>query len=60
VDADGNAFAVVGNFGISPAQVTLPLPVSGDWKIYGTDKVYSNVSEVVLNLEAAEYMILVK
>ena len=60
VDADGNAFAVVGNFGISPVQVTLPLPVSGDWKIYGTDKVYSNVSEVVLNLEAAEYMILVK
>lgn len=57
-DAEGKSFVVVGNFDINPAEVTVTMPSSGKWKVYGTDKVYEG-AEVKLNLAAAEYVILV-
>ena len=58
-DADGKAFAVVGNFDINAAEVTVPLPAQGNWKEYNGEGAWENVSEVTLNLESAEYKILV-
>jgi hypothetical protein len=58
-DADGKAFAVVGNFDISAAEVSVPLPARGNWKEYNGEGTWENVSEVTLNLESAEYKILV-
>ena len=59
VDADGKAFVVVGNFDIRASEVTVPLPVEGDWKEYGGDTVPTQGAEVSLNLDAAEYKLLV-
>ena len=59
VDADGQAFVVVGNFDINAADVTIPLPDEGDWKEYNGEVVATNGTEVTLRLEPAEYKLLV-
>lgn len=59
VDAEGNAFAVVGNFDIKAADVTVPLPVEGQWREYNGDAVETTGASVTLNLDAAEYKLLV-
>lgn len=60
VDAQGNAFVVVGNFDVNDAEaVTVPLPVEGDWKEYNGDPVETAGLSVTLPLAAAEYKLLV-
>ena len=59
VDADGNAFVVVGNFDIKAAEVKVPLPVEGNWKEYGGEAVVTDGAEISLDLEAAEFKLLV-
>jgi hypothetical protein len=59
VDASGNAFAVVGNFDIKDAEVTVPLPAEGDWREYNGEPVETAGASVTLNLAAAEYKLLV-
>ena len=59
VDAEGKAFVVVGNFDIKAADVTVPLPVEGEWKEYDGEAVATNGANVSLSLEAAEYKVLV-
>lgn len=58
-DADGNSFAVVGNFDIKKAEVTVPLPSEGNWREYNGSEKYDGVSEVTLSLYPAEYRIFV-
>ena len=60
VDADGKAFVVVGNFDIKAAKdVTIPLPVEGRWKDYFTGQTYDASSSLTLDLDSAEYKLLV-
>ena len=59
VDADGNAFVVVGNFDVKAAEVTVPLPVEGAWKEYGGEPVVTDGAQVTLDLDTAEYKLLV-
>lgn len=60
MDAEGNAFVVVGNFDLKPAEnITIPLPVEGDWKEYNGGPVATEGLTVTLTLEPAEYRILV-
>lgn len=59
VDAEGNAFVVIGNFDINDANVTIPLPKTGNWRNYFGNETYENASEVTLDLKSAEYRILV-
>ena len=59
MDADGNAFVVVGNFDIKAAEVKVPLPVEGNWKEYGGEAVVTDGAEISLDLEAAEFKLLV-
>lgn len=58
-DADGKSFVVAGNFDVKAAEVTIPLPSEGTWKVYAGDNVTTNGAEVTLNLDSAEYVILV-
>ena len=59
VDCSGRAFAVVGNFDIKEATVTVPLPCEGNWAEYEGDAVATNGAEVTLSLAPAEYKLLV-
>lgn len=58
-DAEGNAFVVVGNFDMKPADVTVPLPLHGNWREYDGTRAWEDVSEITIPLESAEYKILV-
>lgn len=58
-DKAGKSFVVVGNFSTEPSQVTLPLPSAGVWKTLDGNFVCEGVTEKNLDLQPAEYVILV-
>ncbi|MBQ8839211.1 MAG: alpha-amylase [Bacteroidales bacterium] len=58
-DGEGKSFAVIGNFDFTPAEVTVTLPASGNWHEWGKEDIITTTDEVTLNLESAEYKILV-
>lgn len=58
-DKSGKSFVVVGNFSTEASEVTLPLPSAGVWKTIDGNFVCEGVTEKNLDLQPAEYVILV-
>lgn len=58
-DRNGKSFVVVGNFSTEQASVTCPMPSRGNWRSLDGQTEYQGVTEIALDLQAAEYRIFI-